>query len=262
MKNQLKQWQITALLTVQELNWDLQQDAAGCLYVPLAGGKPRYISNGVHGVKLYWGLLGCLPGVQHFKLCEPRAAATVESLWCKQCACVLAESAGTHQQVLCASEQQLACMLHELNISSGMCAQVAVKWWRGRVDFLHAQHRVLIQADGSCHDTGAYDSTAEQLVKRDADFCAAAYAKYLPTGGSVLRVRTCESDLHESLLAGFELAAAGRVIVLSPSYSHVMCDLDGSGLRSFHVALTAVLHGCVYENEQGWHVIRWQQPVE
>jgi hypothetical protein len=174
---------------------------------------------------------------------------------------VLAESAGTHQQVLCASEQQLACMLHELNISSGMCAQVTVKWWRGRVDFMHAQHRVLIQADGSCHDTGAYDSTAEQLVKRDADFCAAAYAKYLPTGGSVLLVRTCESDLHESLLAGFELAAAGRVIVLSPSYSHVMCDLDGSGLRSFHVALTAVLHG-VYENEQGWHVIRWQQPVE
>jgi hypothetical protein len=61
VKNQLKQWQITALLTAQELNWDLQHDAAGCLYVPLAGGKPRYISNGVRGVKLYWGLLGCLP---------------------------------------------------------------------------------------------------------------------------------------------------------------------------------------------------------
>jgi hypothetical protein len=126
MKIQLKQWQITVLSTAQELNWNLQQDAAGCLYVLLAGGKPRYISNGVHGVKLYWGLIGCVPGVQHFKLCEPRAAATVGSLWCKQCACVLAKSAGAHQQVLCASEQQLACMLHELNISSGMCAQAAV----------------------------------------------------------------------------------------------------------------------------------------
>jgi very-short-patch-repair endonuclease len=261
VKKQLQPWQITALLTAQELNWNLQQDAAGRLYVQLGADKIRYISNGVHGVKLYWRLIGCLPGVQHFKWCEPRAAATVDSLGCKQCACVVAKSAGAHQQVLCASEQQLACMLHELNISSSMCAQVAVDWWRGRVDFLHAQHSMLIQADGSCHDTGAYKSSAKQLVKRDAGFCFAAYSKYMPTGGSVLRVRTCESDLDELLQTGFNLAAAGRVIVLSPSYSDVMCDLDGSGLRSFPAALVAALHGCVYENEQGWHVIRWQQPV-
>jgi hypothetical protein len=162
----------------------------------------------------------------------------------------------------CASEQQLACMLHELNISSSMCAHVAVDWWHGRVDFLHAQHSMLIQADGSCHDTGAYDKSAEQVVKSDAGFCTAAYAKYLPTGGSVLRVRTCESDLHGSLLPGFKLAAAGRVIVLSPTYCNVMCDLDGSGLHSFPAAVVAALHGCVYDNEQGWHVIKWQQPVE
>jgi very-short-patch-repair endonuclease len=259
---QLQPWQMTALLTAQELNWDVQQDAAGHLYVTLGDGKPRYISNGVRRQKLYWRLTGCLPGVQHFKLCEPRAAATAESLRCKQCACVMAESAGTHQQVLCASEQQLACMLHELNIGSNMCAQVAVDWWHGRVDFMHVQHSMLIQADGSCHDTGAYDRSAEQLVKRDAGFCAAAYARYLPTGGSVLRVRTCKSDLHDSLQSGFNLAAAGRVIVLSPTYSSVMCDLDGSGLRTFPAALVAGLHGCVCENEQGWHVIRWQQAGE
>jgi very-short-patch-repair endonuclease len=259
---ELLPWQITALLTAQELNWDVQQDAAGQLYVRLGEGKPRYISNGMRRQKLYWRLTGCLPGVQHFELCEPRAAATVESLRYKQCACVMAESAGTHQQVLCASEQQLARMLHKLNIGSNMCAQVAVDWWHGRVDFLHAQHSMLIQADGSCHDTGAYDSSVEQLVKRDAGFCAAAYARYLPTGGSVLRVRTCESDLHESLLTGFNLARAGRVIALSPTYSNVTCDLDGSGLRTFPDALAAVLHDCVYEYRQGWHVIRWQQPGE
>lgn len=258
----MQPWQVTALVTAQELNWDLQQDAAGRYYVPLAGGKPRYISNGVRGVKLYWGLIGCVQGVQHFKLCEPRAAATVESLGCKQCACVVAKSTGTQQQVLCASEQQLACMLHELNISSSMCAQLAVDWWPGRVDFFHAQHSMLIQADGSCHDTGAYISSAKQLVKRDAGFCIAAYAKYLPSGGSVLRVRTCESDLHASLLTGFKLAAAGRVIVLSPSYSNVKCALKGSRLCSFPDALAAALHGCVYEKQQGWHVIRWQQPVQ
>jgi hypothetical protein len=259
---QLQPWQITALLTAQELNWDVQQDAAGRLYVRLGEGTPRYISNGMRGQKLYWRLTGCLSGAQHFKLCEPRAAATVESLRCKQCACVMADSAGTHQQVLCASEQQLACMLHELNICSNMCVQVAVDWWHGRVDFLHAQHSMLTQAGGSCHDTCAYDSSAEQLVKCDAGFCAAAYARYLPTGGNVLRVRTCESDLHESLLTGFNLAVAGRVIVLSPTYSSVMCDLDGSGLRTFPDALVAVLHGCEYEYHQGWHVIRWWQPGE
>jgi hypothetical protein len=91
-----------------------------------------------------------------------------------------------------------------------MCEQVAVEWWHGRVDFLHAQHRMLIQADGSCHDTGAYHNSAEQLVKRDAAFCAAAYARYLPSGGSVLR--TCESNLLESLPTGVKLAKAGRVI--------------------------------------------------
>jgi very-short-patch-repair endonuclease len=174
----------------------------------------------------------------------------------------MAELASADQQVLWASEQQLACMLNSLGICSGTCVQVAVDWWHGRVDFLHAQHRMLIQADGSCHETGAYDSSAEQLVKRDAGFCEAAYARYLPTGGSVLRVRTCEIDLHDSLQFGFNLAVAGRVIVLSPTYSDVMCDLDGSGLRTFPAALVAGLHGCVCENEQGWHVIRWQQAGE
>jgi very-short-patch-repair endonuclease len=168
----------------------------------------------------------------------------------------MAEVAGTDQQVLCASEQQLACMLHRLNVCSNMCVQVAVNWWHGRVDFLHAQHSMLIQADGTCHDTGANDSRAEQVVKRNAAFCAAAHARFLPAGGNVLRVRTCESDLRKSLLTGFELAVGGRIIVLSPTYSDVMCDLDGSGLRTLPEALAAALHGCEYTERQGWHVFQ------
>jgi hypothetical protein len=259
---ELQPWQITSLLTAQELNWDMQVDAEGHPYINLGKDIPRYITPGMRGRQLYWGLTGCLLGVQHFKLCEPRAAATVESLRCKQCACVMAEVAGTDQQVLCASDQQLACMLHRLNVCSNMCVQVAVNWWHGRVDFLHAQHSMLTQAGGSCHDTCAYDSSAEQLVKCDAGFCAAAYARYLPTGGSVLRVRTCEMDSHETLLTGFNFAVAGRVIVLSPTYSDVMCDLDGSGLRTFPEALAAALHGCEYTERQGWHVFQWLQPGE
>jgi hypothetical protein len=67
----------------------------------------------MRGRQLYLGLTGCLPGVQHFKLCEPRAV-TENSLRCKQCASVVAELAGTDQQVLWASEQQLAGMLYRL----------------------------------------------------------------------------------------------------------------------------------------------------
>jgi hypothetical protein len=190
---QLQPWQITSLSAAQELNCDVQVDAEGHPYINLGEDTPRYITPGMRGRQLYWGLAGCLPRVQHFKLCEPRAAATEKSLRCKQCACVVAELAGTHQQVLYTSGQQLACMLYRLGVCSGMCVQVAVDWWHGRVDLLHAQHSMLIQADGSCHDTGAYDSSAEQLVEQDAAFCAAAYARYLPAGGSPLRVRTCES---------------------------------------------------------------------
>jgi hypothetical protein len=68
--------------------------------------------------------------------------------------------------------------------------------------------------------------------------------------------------LHKSLLTAFELAVGGRVIVLSPTYSDVMCDLDGSGLRTFPEALAAALHGCEYTERQGWHVFQWLQPGE
>jgi hypothetical protein len=258
----LRAAQKAALSAAQELNWDVQWDAERHPYVSLGTDKPRYISRGMRKQQLYWGLTGCLPGVQHFKQCEPRAVATAESLCCKLCACVMADPAGTDQQVLCASEQVLACMLYKLDACSNMCAQVAVNWWHGRVDFMHAQHNMLIQADGSCHDTGAYDSSAEQLVKRDAAFCAAAYARYLPAGGSVLRVRTCEIDLHQSLPTGFSLATASSVIVLSPSYSDVTCDSDGSGPHPFPHALAAVLHGCIYDEQQGWHIIQRPQSGE
>jgi very-short-patch-repair endonuclease len=167
---------------------------------------------------------------------------------------------GTGARVMCASEQQLVCMLHKLDIGSSMCAQVAVDWWRGRVDFLHAQHSMLIQADGSCHDTGMYNSSSEQLLQRDADFCVAAYAKCLPAGGSVLRVRTSESNLCQVLPTGFRLAAGGNVIVLSPSYSDVMRSIGSSGLRTFPQALAAVLQGCSYTVQHGWHVFQRLPP--
>jgi hypothetical protein len=83
---QLQPWQITALLTAQELNRDVQVDAEGHPYINHGKDTPRYISNGMRKQRLYWGLTGCLPGVQHFKLCEPRAVAIEASLRCKQCA--------------------------------------------------------------------------------------------------------------------------------------------------------------------------------
>jgi hypothetical protein len=41
-----------------------------------------------------------------------------------------------------------------------------------------------------------------------------------------------------------------------------MCDLNNSGLRAFSEALAAVLHDCVYTEQQGWHVIQRLQPGE
>jgi hypothetical protein len=162
--------------------------------------------------------------------------------------------------MLCESEQQLLFRFHNLGIGSSMCAQVAVDWWHGRVDFLHAQHSIMIQADGSCHDTGMYNSSRQQLVQRDFDFCVAAYNSYLPSGGSVLRVRTSESDLCQSLPIGIQLAAVSNVIVLSPSYSIVMCCKGAAGLQAFPQALAAALPRCTYHVLHSWHVIRWLPP--
>jgi hypothetical protein len=136
-----------------------------------------------------------------------------------------------------------------------MCAQVAVGWWHGRVDFLHAQQRIMIQVDGSCRDIGMYQSSRQQIVQRDFDFCVAAYDAYMPFGGSV-RVRTCESDWCQSLPIGILLATVGSVIVLSPSYSTVMYDKGAAGLQPFPQALAAALQHCSYQVLRDWHVIR------
>jgi hypothetical protein len=107
-----------------------------------------------------------------------------------------------------------------------------------------------------------YDSSTEQLLQRDAAFCAAAYAEILPAGGSVLRVRTCESDWQDSLETGFQIAAGGGVIVLSPSYSTVMWSAGGGVQRPFPEALAAALPRCVYREHCSWHVFQWHAPNE
>jgi very-short-patch-repair endonuclease len=254
-------WQRKALLAAAQLNVDVQVDEKGRPFIRLeADGKsrPRIISLGIRKRPLHWAMAGCLPGVQHFKFCEPRAAATEAALECKQCACLMPKVGGTGARNMPASEEQLMRKLYRLGICDSMCAQVAVGWWRGRVDFLHAQRSVLIQADGTCHDTGMYDNSTEKLLQRDVAFCAAAYAKFLPAGGSVLRVRTCESDWQDSLETGFQLAAGGGVIVLSPSYSAVMVSACRGVQRAFPEALRDALPRCVYTERNSWHVFQWR----
>ena len=240
----------------------MQRDAMGRYYIRLSADQPRHITKSMRGQRLYWGLTGCLQGVQHFKFCAPHAVASAAALQCKMCACVWADMVGTGMGYMYTSEEQLVCMLYWLGISSSMCAQVAVDWWDGRVDFLHAQHSMLIQADGSCHDKGFCSSSRQQVLKRDFDFCAAAYDNWLQPGGSVLRVSTRGCDMHQSLHIGFQLAAVGGVIVLSQSYSAVMFTAEDGQQRSFTAALAAVLHNCDYTVQHSWHVFRWQAPME
>lgn len=253
---------MTALLAAQERNTaarvDVQLDAEGRPYIKLAENKHRYITKAMRKQKLFWGLTGCLPDVQHFKYCEPRAVATAAALSCKQCACLRAAMAGISMGYMYTSEEQLLCMLYKYGISSSMCAQVAVDWRCGRVDFFHAQHNVLIQADGSCHDKGYHQNSRQLLLQRDLKFCLDAYDKFLQSGGSVLRVRTCGSDMHQPLSTGFQLAAEGGVIVLSPSYSTVMCSTEDGKQLCFPEALKDARPGCVYTVRDSWHVIQWQ----
>lgn len=249
------------MLAAAQLKVDVQVDEKGRPFIRLeADGKsrPRIISLGIRKRPLHWAMAGCLPGVQHFKFCEPRAAATEAALECKQCACLMPKVGGTGARNMPASEEQLMRKLYRLGICDSMCAQVAVGWWRGRVDFLHAQRSVLIQADGTCHDTGMYDNSTEKLLQRDVAFCAAAYAKFLLAGGSVLRVRTCESDWQDSLETGFQLAAGGGVIVLSPSDSAVMVSACRGVQRAFPEALRDALPRCVYTERNSWHVFQWR----
>jgi hypothetical protein len=254
----LPDWQRAALLAAQERNAAVWRDAMGRFYIRLSADKFRYITKSMRGQRLFWGLTGCLPGVQHFKFCAPRAVASAAALQCKMCACVLADMVGTGMGYMHTSEEQLVCMLYWLAISSSMCAQVAVDWWDGRIDFLHAQHNMLIQADGSCHDKGYYSSSRQQVLQRDFEFCAAAYDNWLQPGGSVLRVSTRGCDMHQSLHIGFQLAAAGGVIVLSPSYSAVIFTAEDGQRCSFTTALRAALQDCDYTVQHGWHVFQWQ----
>ena len=98
------------MLAAAQLNVDVQVDEKGHPFIRLeAGGnsRPRYISLGIRKRPLYWAMTGCLPGVQHFKFCEPRAADTEAALECKQCACLMPEVGGTGARNMPASEEQL-----------------------------------------------------------------------------------------------------------------------------------------------------------
>lgn len=228
----------------------------GTAYIKLARNTRKYISNSLQGHKLFWGLTGCLPGQQHFRFCTAHALKGPQSLQCMQCWCWQHFGGHIDLRNMPKGERLLMLALLAMGMSSGVCRQVAVWWWHGRIDFYDTASNTYIQSDGTCHDRGIHSYSREEVLDLDLEFCVAAYNKILPQGQSVVRVRACEKSLHMCLATAMDVAAVGGCIVLSPSFAAVACHQPGSAHAPLPTVLRAMLPGCRYSVLHGMHVFK------
>jgi very-short-patch-repair endonuclease len=139
------------------------------------------------------------------------------------------------------SEAAIMDMLARLQLDTQFSWQVMLDFWAAPVDFKCISHKLVIQADGSCHFKSMYDSTTGKQLDDDLRFCAAAYK----AGFSVVRVHDRQiANTHclAFLAAAVSVASNTQCIVLSPGYSTV-CMYDMGCFVTYAEMLCDMLPG-------------------
>ena len=220
--------------------------------VVLSDGSTLSITNTSVGVQLFWGLEGCVQGMQHYRYCTPHALKKPLSLNYFFC---------NYDEKLCAAEGRLQPPESELKLMQKLghaglaqrfCWQVTMPWWPAPVDFMLLSKKAVLQADGSSHSKSVYEESSGAKLASDLRFDVAG----VQGGVSVIRVHDIQlrTWLHSDFLAkAVAIAETHCCIVLSVGYTTVCMHAEGHVL-TYAQMLVRQLPGS-YINHYAWGIV-------
>lgn len=239
MHTKVHEWLWQALQTASGLNPRVLLPHPHVASICTSHGNTMPITNSTTGYQLYFALVGCQPGKQHYRYNTPHALRNSSQLLCPFCKGNSDEWREHKRRCIPKSELVIMHMLMVLQLDASVCWQVMVDFWAAPVDFKFINQALIIQADGSCHFSAMYDSTTGQQLADDLRFCASGYK----AGASIVRVHALELSNKRStsiLQAALSIAVNKCCIVLSPGYTTV-CMYEAGGFVTYAQLLADML---------------------
>ncbi len=177
-------------------------------------GERRYIRKTEQHHKLFFKLVNCHPGQQHYKYCTPQALRKESDLWCPFCIYDACGWKAAGKALIPHNELLFMWLLSVHGCSKHWCHQVRKNMWSGPFDFYNYCDKVFVQIDGACHWHGMSSSSAATVLIRDLCCNFSAF------NASMGLVRVHESDLQQPqvVLAAIAVASAEHCVVFTSSY--------------------------------------------
>lgn len=194
---------------------------------------------------------GCKEGKQHYRKCTLNTIRhRLEKLKCLYC-----RDWKEEDKELAKTEIGFMGLLQQWGLDEECAMQVAVPWWKGRVDFMYLpepqktpQPCIIIQVDGSAHFKRTRGTEVMETVEEDMGCCCAAFG----AGARMLRMHHLDLEDADRGLVDRLLEEQSRpCVVLSPAYCKVKL-WQKSELVSYPKVLAAKLGGNVSLETRAW----------
>ena len=209
-------------------------------YITLQDGKEKQItcSMEVHKVAV-----GCTCEEGHVRYCTPNSIRAERNLLCQFCHHAEQAWKLARRHKVVESEKAGMKALKDVGLDVRVACEVALPFWKGRVDFYDIPSKTVIQADGRSHRVQMHNMHARQQLKLDLRCCRKAWKH----GVRLLRLyhppAAGNSMWGQAMLAATRLQAA-KFVTLSSEYADIV--VDAAQQQTCCEWLTAVLTGAEY----------------
>lgn len=211
---ELPRFIVEGLKGTQSMNNALRLRGAGEASFTNTEGERCYIRKTEQHHKLFFKLVGCHRGWQHYKYCTPQALHKEADLWCPFCMYNVCDWQAAGKAPITNNELMFMGLMSVHGCSERWCHQVKDNIWHGCFDFYNWCENVFVQVDGACHWHGMHTNSAAAV--RHRDFCCNQAAFNAIVG----LVRVHESDLQQPhiVLAAIAVASTQQCVVFTSSY--------------------------------------------
>lgn len=141
-------------------------------YIILQDGTPKQICCSMEGHKV---AVGCSCGKGHVRYCTPNSIRDEHNLWCQYCPHDTPAWKSARKYKVVESEIDAMQALKDVGLDTRVACEVALPFWKGRVDFYDIPSKTVIQADGRSHRVQTHNQQPGQQVELDLRCCRKAW---------------------------------------------------------------------------------------
>jgi len=167
--------------------------------------------------------VGCTCTAGHVRYCTPNSIRAARDLLCQFCHHGQPAWRLAKKRRVLESEKAAMQALRDVSVDKRVACEVALPFWRGRVDFYDIPSKTVMQADGKSHYVQTHAQQPGQQLKLDLCCCLKAWKH----GVRLLRLYhspTADNSMWgKAMLAATELQAS-KFVMLSSEYGGIVVD--------------------------------------